>query len=127
MMTCTRCLTQITSGILCLACAAAWAARAVVRMQRGLARAIDRFNGVESHDPCVHFVGFRGEEYWSAVRVWGLPDFYHRVWDRRAQREVAEYDVCVFAKYDPDHPSPFNYDDSNEPHDPAARERLEGR
>jgi hypothetical protein len=70
-----------------------------------------------------HFVGFRGEEYWSAVKVWGLPDFYHRVWDMRAQREIADHDTVVFAKYDPDKPSRFNYDDSNEDDDPAAQER----
>ena len=39
--------------------------------------------------PCLHFVGFRGEEYWSAVKVWGFPDFYHRGWDTRAAREIA--------------------------------------
>ena len=74
--------------------------------------------------PAVHFIGFRGEEYWSAVRVWGLPDFYHRVWDMRAQREIAAEDTCVFAKYDPAQPSPYNFDDSNFDDDPAAKERL---
>lgn len=74
--------------------------------------------------PAVHFVGFRGEEYWSAVRVFGLPDVYHRVWDQRAQREIGEHDTVIFAKYGPDwRPSPYNYDDSNEDDDPAARER----
>ena len=34
----------------------------------------------------IHFVGFRGEEYWSAVKVWGLPDFYHRGYDLRMRR-----------------------------------------
>ncbi len=78
----------------------------------------------EEHTPLVHFVGFRGEEYHSAVRVFGLPDVYHRVWDQRAQREIAKCDTVVFAKYDPASPSSFNYDDSNEPDDPAARERI---
>lgn len=55
--------------------------------------------------------------------LFGPPDFYHRVWDQRAQREVADHDTVVFAKYDPTHPSRFNYDDSNEPDDPAAHER----
>lgn len=76
------------------------------------------------HAPATHFVGFRGEEYHSAVRIFGPPDFYHRVWDHRAQREIAINDTVVFAKYDPAYPSRFNYDDSNEPDDPAARERL---
>lgn len=123
-MPCSRCLSPITYGVLCLGCADAWAALAIERMKRGLGRATQQFRTGEVVDPCVHFVGFRGEEYWSAVRIWGLPDFYHRVWDQRARREVADYDLCVFAKYDPEHPSPYNFDDSNEPGDPAARERA---
>lgn len=46
----------------------------------------------------LHFVGFRGAEYVSAVRVWGRPDFFHVGWDLRAQREIAEGDVVVFAR-----------------------------
>lgn len=46
----------------------------------------------------VHFVWFRGEEYWSAVRVWGLPDFVHIGWDTRARREIAADDTVVFAR-----------------------------
>lgn len=75
----------------------------------------------------VHFVGFRGMEYHSAVRVWGLPDFYHRSWDTRAQQEIAWGDVVVFAcaKGDTNSPpSPYSFDDSNEADDPAAKERL---
>ena len=45
----------------------------------------------------VHFVGFTGEEYWSAVRIWGRPRFVHRGWDLRAQREIGEDDLVVFA------------------------------
>jgi hypothetical protein len=48
-------------------------------------------------DPQVHFVGFRGDEYWSAVRVFGEPHFIHRGWDRRGQREISEDDTIVFA------------------------------
>ena len=51
--------------------------------------------------------------YLAAVRVFGEPDFLHRRWDQRAQREIMEGDVIVFAKGDADQPpSPFNYDDS---------------
>lgn len=65
--------------------------------------------------PCLHFVGFRGEEYWSAVRVWGLPDFYHRGWDTRARREIADGDTVIFAyKADPEFVSPYTFDDSNQ-------------
>lgn len=48
----------------------------------------------------LHFVGFRGDEYWSARRIWGRPAFFHIGWDLRAQREIAPGDVVVFAKGD---------------------------
>jgi hypothetical protein len=38
---------------------------------------------------CVHFVGFRDDRYWNAVKVFGSPQFIHRGWDLRAQRETA--------------------------------------
>ena len=74
----------------------------------------------------LHFVGFKNDRYWNAVRVFGQPDFVHRIWDQRAQCEVMDGDVAVFANGD-EHcpPSPFNFDDSNQPDDPAALERLE--
>lgn len=50
----------------------------------------------------IHFVGFRDERYWNAVRVWGRPDFIHYVWDRRAQRDIAPQDTVVFANGDAD-------------------------
>lgn len=63
----------------------------------------------------VHFVGFRGEEYWSAVRIWGRPTFIHRGWDTRARREIADGDVIVFAKGTAeDEPNRFTYPDVDE-------------
>ena len=50
--------------------------------------------------PAVHFVGFRDDRYWNAVRVWGRPSFIHRGWDTRALREIAEEDVVIFATGD---------------------------
>ena len=47
---------------------------------------------------CVHFVGFCGEEYWSAVKAFGPPHFIHRGWDLRARREIADGDLVVFAR-----------------------------
>lgn len=46
---------------------------------------------------CIHFVGFRGDEYHSAVKAFGPPHFIHRGWDLRAQREIADGDLIVFA------------------------------
>lgn len=61
----------------------------------------------------VHFVGFRGDEYLSAVRVWGEPDFFHRVWDVRASHEVVEGDLVVFARFkDIQDPRSQAFDDS---------------
>lgn len=76
--------------------------------------------------PSLHFVGFRDpQQYENATLVFGPPDFVHYVWDQRAQREIAVgMDLVVFAKYHDCSPSHFNYDDSNEPNDPAAKERL---
>lgn len=61
---------------------------------------------------CVHFVGFRGDEYISAIRVWGPPDFIHIGWDLRARREIAEGDTVVFARGDDrQEPSRHSYPD----------------
>lgn len=62
--------------------------------------------------PRTHFVGFRGEEYFSAVRVWGLPDFYHRNTDRRMWSDVIEGDTVVFANGFEKKFYPFAFNDS---------------
>lgn len=64
----------------------------------------------------VHFVGFRGEEYWSAVKVWGPPDMVHMGWDHRAQRDIGEDEIVIFAKADEWQPlAKYNYPDMIEP------------
>jgi hypothetical protein len=45
----------------------------------------------------IHFVGFRDDRYWNAVKVWGPPDFVHAGWDMRARREIADGDTVIFA------------------------------
>lgn len=52
--------------------------------------------------PLLHFVGFRDDRYWSAVRVWGPPDFIHPTWDFYAANDVAPGDVVVFARHSAD-------------------------
>jgi len=49
------------------------------------------------HLGLVHFVGFKDDRYTTAVRIFGKPDFIHRIWDIRAQKEIMEDDVVVFA------------------------------
>lgn len=65
---------------------------------------------------CVHFVGFRGDEYNRAVQVWGKPTFVHRIWDVRAANEASPEDTVVFARAkdwaEKDRPTPFCFDDS---------------
>ena len=64
---------------------------------------------------CVHFVGFRDDRYWNAVRVFGRPDFIHRIWDRRAAREIGPGDLIVFAIGDEtQEPAARNGDDIDE-------------
>ena len=48
-------------------------------------------------EKCVHYVGFTGDEYVRARRVFGGPAFIHRGWDMRARREISDADVVVFA------------------------------
>jgi hypothetical protein len=50
--------------------------------------------------PCLHFVGFKDDRYWNAVKIFGRPDFYHRIWDVRARQEIVPGDVAVFANGD---------------------------
>lgn len=65
--------------------------------------------------PCLHFVGFRGEEYWSAVKVWGKPEFIHMRWDRRAMRDIGPDDIVIFATGDESQPfAKWNGDDIDE-------------
>ena len=60
----------------------------------------------------VHFIGFRGDEYHRAARVFGTPDFVHLVHDHRMYGDVGEDDVLVFAdKADPDYVSDHTWQD----------------
>ncbi len=60
----------------------------------------------------IHFIGFRGDEFSRACRVWGKPDFVHMVHDRRMYGDVDEGDTLVFGpKADPDVVSPFSDQD----------------
>ena len=63
----------------------------------------------------LHFVGFKDDSYWSAVAIFGLPDFYHRVWDVRARQEVVPGDIAIFATGSiEDEPKPVSWDDSQQ-------------
>ncbi len=60
----------------------------------------------------VHFIGFRGEEYQTARKLWGVPDFFHRWWDVRAWQEIAPGDIAIFARGDENQPfNPYTFDD----------------
>lgn len=46
----------------------------------------------------VHYIGFRGDEYTRARRIFGGPAFIHRVHDMRANREIDwDNDLVIFA------------------------------
>ena len=67
-------------------------------------------------NPTLHLIGFRGEEYWSAKRIWpDMPVMIHRVHDRRAQHDIGPGDIVVFAnKEREDVIRPFNGNDIDE-------------
>ena len=63
----------------------------------------------------IHFVGFRGDEYSSAVKIWGVPDFFHRAYDDRVRfsGEIDwDHDVVVFANGYENKYTPYTFDDS---------------
>lgn len=60
----------------------------------------------------LHFVGFKGDEYWSAVHVFGFPDFYHRWNDYRLWTEVASGDTVIFANGEEAYVKEFSFNDS---------------
>lgn len=46
----------------------------------------------------VHYIGFRGDEYVRALRIFGGPVMIHRVNDIRAQTEIdRERDLVIYA------------------------------
>lgn len=51
--------------------------------------------------PCLHFVGFKGDEFNRALRVFGPPAYVHPTWDVRAEQEWAPGDVVVYANGTP--------------------------
>lgn len=73
---------------------------------------MDVTTGSAARTSAVHFIGFRGDEYTSAVRIFGLPDFIHPGWDRWARIEIMPGDIAVFARgtFD-DEPSQFGFPD----------------
>jgi hypothetical protein len=61
--------------------------------------------------PAVHFVGFRGDEYHSAVRIWGKPRFIHMGNDTRMRREMADGDTVIYGNGCETRPTHRNYSD----------------
>lgn len=62
----------------------------------------------------LHFVGFRGNEFISAIKVFGQPDFIHHDADRRfwVGGELGKADVVIFANGHEAKCSVFTRDDS---------------
>lgn len=46
----------------------------------------------------LHFVGFRDDRYWNAVKIWGEPNMIHEAWDCYAEHDTAPGDTIVFAE-----------------------------
>ena len=66
--------------------------------------------------PVTHFIGFKDDRYWNAVKVFGPPHYIHPGWDLRALREIAPDDLVVFAQGSQDQtPRKKSYTDYLEP------------
>lgn len=64
----------------------------------------------------LHFIGFKDDRVWNALKVFGPPDFWHRNWDVRAMQEIAPGDVAIFATgNEMDEPKAQAHDDSAVP------------
>lgn len=63
----------------------------------------------------LHFVGFRDDRYWNAIKVFGQPDFVHQRWDWRTLQEYdPETDTIIFATGDETwRLARYSYDDSS--------------
>ncbi len=60
----------------------------------------------------VHFIGFRGDEFNRAIRVFGQPDFIHMWHDHRMYGDVGDGDTLVFAnKANPNVISQYSWQD----------------
>ena len=62
--------------------------------------------------PIMHFVGFRGEEYHRATKIFGLPDMVHRFLDPRAVAEFTDGDTVVYANGAEDKFTRYSFNDS---------------
>lgn len=47
---------------------------------------------------CVHFIGLAKAEYWSALRVWGTPDFVHSRATWSCMGEIDALDTVVLGR-----------------------------
>jgi len=62
----------------------------------------------------THFVGFKGDEFCRALRVFGNPHFIHRFKDARFVSEVAPGDRVIFANGEEDKVRRGSWNDSAE-------------
>ena len=60
----------------------------------------------------LHFVGFCGEEYRRATKIFGLPDMIHRFLDSHAIAEFAKGDTVVYANGAEDKFTRYSFNDS---------------
>lgn len=85
------------------------------RVPGGTGTLADLGHGFFGVPAALHFVGFRGDEYVSACRCFGTPDFIHRSPDLRFYRggELAPHDTVVFANGTESVCKLFSFDDSS--------------
>jgi len=47
-------------------------------------------------NPLVHFIGVEPAQYWSAMRVWGRPDYIHPRATWSCLGEIDRHDIVIF-------------------------------
>lgn len=60
----------------------------------------------------IHFVGFKGNEFNRAQKVFGPPTFVHRFQDHRLEGDIAPGDIVVFANGAENKFHEYTFDDS---------------
>lgn len=85
----------------------------VIAVENGVVKLTVKSWRTMTDQPALHFVGFKDDRWWNAVKTFGKPDFIHRFWDARAVCEVSPIDIVVFATGDETQPvNQYAYDDS---------------
>ena len=76
-----------------------------------------KFTGEKMKNKIVHFIGFDGDGFAAAVKVFGHPDFIHKFFDRRSLGDIDfDNDTVVFGRKTKLTPHPIWVDQDHNRH-----------